>query len=56
MEDGFKLSDFQIRVASKKVISLILTFIKELAKYEKSSNEFSTIEEILKETLFGEKR
>lgn len=42
-----------IRATDKKDIPLILTFIKELAEYEKMSDEVSVSEEILRNSLFG---
>lgn len=44
-----------IRPANINDVPLILTFIKELAEYEKSAHKVSATEEILRETLFGEK-
>jgi len=46
--------NFKITPAEKKDIPLILTFIRELAKYEKLLDEVSATEEILEETLFGD--
>ncbi|WP_423064191.1 GNAT family N-acetyltransferase [Candidiatus Paracoxiella cheracis] len=46
---------FNIKFASKENIPLILSFIRELAEYEKLQHEVIATEEILKETLFGEK-
>ncbi|MDR3442414.1 MAG: GNAT family N-acetyltransferase [Legionella sp.] len=46
---------FEIKPATISDVSLILSFIKELAEYEKLSQEVLATEEILKETLFGEK-
>lgn len=45
---------FEIKPASVDDVSLILSFIKELAEYEKLLYEVVATEEILKETLFGE--
>lgn len=44
---------FEIKRAKIEDTSLILSFIKELAEYEKLSHEVVATEEILKETLFG---
>lgn len=44
-----------IRKAEAKDVPQIFTFIKELAEYEKLSSEVTTTEEILKESLFGNK-
>lgn len=46
---------FSIRFASVKDVPLILTFIKKLAAFEKLAHEVVATEEVLKETLFGEK-
>lgn len=43
-----------IRFASQKDVPLILTFIKELAEYEKLLHEVEATEAILNETLFGD--
>ncbi|MBX9587118.1 MAG: GNAT family N-acetyltransferase [Gammaproteobacteria bacterium] len=45
---------FEIKPASIEDTPLILSFIKELAEYEKLLHEVVATEEILKETLFGE--
>jgi GNAT superfamily N-acetyltransferase len=49
------LDDFKLRYAEKKDVSLILEFIKELANYEKMSNEVVATEKILIESLFERK-
>lgn len=46
---------FEIKHATVSDVPLILSFIKELAEYEKLLNEVVATEDILKETLFGEK-
>ncbi|MDF2867714.1 MAG: hypothetical protein K0S11_1184 [Gammaproteobacteria bacterium] len=46
---------FEIKPATLEDIPLILSFIKELAEYEKLLHEVTATEELLKETLFGEK-
>lgn len=48
-------SDIRIRFANESDISLIIKFIKELAKYEKILNEVTSSERILSETLFQKK-
>lgn len=45
---------FDIKPATKEDVPLILSFIKELAEYEKLSHEVVATEAILEETLFGE--
>lgn len=49
------IAGFTIRNATSTDIPLILSFIKELAEYEKLSNEVVATEEILTESLFGER-
>ena len=48
--------NINIRFATESDIPTILELIKELAVYEKLSNEVTADEIKLKETLFGEKR
>jgi GNAT superfamily N-acetyltransferase len=50
------MSNVQIRPATANDVPLILGFIKKLAEYEKLAHEVVATEEILTETLFGEKR
>jgi len=47
---------FTIRFANQEDISIILDFIKELAQYEKMADQVTANEEILRKTLFVEKR
>lgn len=49
-------ADFSIRPATEDEVPLILTFIKELAEFEKLSHEAVATEQGLRETLFGETR
>lgn len=49
------MSNFKIRPATAEDVPLILSFIKELAAYEKLSNEVVATEKNLKENLFGDK-
>ena len=46
----------EIRPATEEDVPLLLRFIKELAEYEKLSHEVSATEEVLRESLFGERR
>ena len=46
---------FVIRAAAEADAPLVLSFIKKLAAYEKLSHEVSATEELLRETLFGER-
>ena len=48
------IANFTLRNATPADIPLILSFIKELAEYEKLSSEVIATEEILAESLFGE--
>ena len=43
---------FEIKTATAQDVPLILSFIKELAAYEKLSDKVVATEEILRETLF----
>src|SRR5262245_60977825 len=47
-------SSFHIRSATIHDVPLILSFIKELAEYEKMSHEVVATEEMLRKTLFRE--
>jgi GNAT superfamily N-acetyltransferase len=49
-------SGFQIKSAAESDVSIILSFIKKLASYERLSHEVVATEELLRETLFGEQR
>ncbi len=46
-------SDFAIKAATEKDVPLILEFIKELAFFERLSNEVVATREGLRDTLFG---
>jgi GNAT superfamily N-acetyltransferase len=46
----------EIRFATPGDVPLILSFIKELAEYEKNTEEITASEDQLARTLFGEKR
>ena len=48
-------NNFKIRQANIDDVTLILSFIKELAEYEQLLSEVVATEEILRETLFGAK-
>lgn len=48
--------DFEIRPATEGDAPLILSFIKKLAVYEKLAHRVTATEDILRETLFGERR
>ncbi|MCA1728383.1 MAG: GNAT family N-acetyltransferase [Actinobacteria bacterium] len=44
----------EIRIAIEADVPWILSFIKELARYERLSDEVSATEDLLRESLFGE--
>ena len=46
----------QFRKATREDIPLILSFIRELAEYERLSHEVTATEEVLAESLFGKKQ
>ena len=50
-----KLEGFKIRFADVSDVPLILNFIKDLAEYEKMSDDVLTTEKMLEEVLFKEK-
>jgi GNAT superfamily N-acetyltransferase len=47
--------ELEIRPASEADVSVILSFIKKLAEYERLSHEVVATEDILREALFGER-
>lgn len=47
---------FQIKSATQSDVPVILAFIKKLAEYERLSHQVVATEELLRETLFGERR
>jgi len=51
-----KIKNFFIREAVSDDSALILSFIRDLAAYEKLSNEVVATESLLRENLFGERR
>jgi GNAT superfamily N-acetyltransferase len=48
-------ANFRIEKAREDELALILSFIKELAEYERLSHEVVATEELLRESLFGER-
>lgn len=48
--------DLEIRPATEVDVPLILTFIRELADYERLSHEVVATEETLRDSLFGQRR
>ena len=53
MKTSTPLADFRIEPASEEHVPLILSFIKELAEYERLSHAVVATEEFLKDALFG---
>jgi GNAT superfamily N-acetyltransferase len=49
-----KNPEFKLRFATKHDVPLILSFIKQLAEYEKLPHEVVATESLLEQTLFGE--
>jgi GNAT superfamily N-acetyltransferase len=47
---------FQVRSATESEVPVIFSFIKKLAEYERLSSEVVATEQLLRETLFGERR
>jgi GNAT superfamily N-acetyltransferase len=45
----------EIRAATEDDVPLVLSFIRELAEYEKLSDEVVATEEVLRDSLFGER-
>ena len=50
-----ELSDYKLRFAELSDVPLILEFIKELAEYEKMSQDVVATEDVLRESLFERK-
>lgn len=55
MEISTKLANFSLKPATVDDVPIILAFIKGLADYEKLAHEVVATEELLRETLFGER-
>jgi GNAT superfamily N-acetyltransferase len=53
MEPSTSSADFRIEQAQPEHLPLILSFIRELADYERLSHEMVATEELLGESLFG---
>ena len=56
MDAQTSIPDFRIRPAVAEDVPLILGFIRELAEYEKLSHEVVATEDLLRKTLFGDRR
>src|SRR5215831_4776436 len=50
------MSNFSIRQATEQDVPLILSFIRQLAEYERLSHEAVVNEKTLRESLFGSRR
>ncbi len=50
------MPELEIRTATEADVPLILSLIKELAEYERLSHEVSATEDVLRESLFGERQ
>jgi len=55
MKVDTNLENFKIRFAERNDVPLILEFIKELAAYEKLSDQVTATEEIIEESIFERK-
>lgn len=51
-----RIPGFVIRCAAEQDVPLILNFIRGLAEYERLAHEVAATEELLRQTLFGERR
>lgn len=51
-----KSEDIKIHFANENDVGIILSFIKDLAEYERLTNEVVATEEKLRKTLFGNKK
>ena len=56
MQIATKLPELKIRQAEEQDTALILSFIRELAEYEKLSHEVVATEETLRKNLFSERK
>jgi hypothetical protein len=50
------IPDFVLREATKADVPLVLSFIRELAGYEKLAHEVVATEDVLRESLFGDRK
>jgi len=56
MEIKTSIPDFVLREATEKEVPLVLSFIHELAEYEKLAHEVVATEEVLRKSLFGDRK
>jgi len=50
------MPELEIRAATEDDVPIILSFIRELAEYERLSHEVRATEDLLRHSLFGERR
>ncbi len=50
------MPELEIRAATEDDVPLILSLVKELAEYERLSHQVVATEEVLRDSLFGERR
>ncbi|MGH9940741.1 MAG: GNAT family N-acetyltransferase [Pyrinomonadaceae bacterium] len=53
MEPDTRAGEFRIEPATERDVPLVLSFIKELAEYERLPHEVTATEEVIREALFG---
>ena len=56
LKGGVNMNELQFRFAQESDVSTILYFIRELAAYEKMSDEVVATEELLREWIFEKKK
>ena len=56
MEIKTHIPNFVLREATETDVSLILSFVRELAEYEKLAHEVEATEDALRESLFGDRK
>src|SRR5690349_11856287 len=50
------MSDFQISAATESDVPVLVSFIRQLAEYEKLSDQCIVTDDVLRESLFGRRR
>ena len=50
------MSDFRISAATEADVSVLVSFIRQLAEYEKLSDQCVVTDDVLRESLFGSRR
>jgi GNAT superfamily N-acetyltransferase len=56
MEISTNIPNFTLRFATEQDVPIVLRFIRDLAEYVKLSHEVVATEELLRETLFGDRQ